>query len=405
MAEKGFMEKMKSIGPAAILAACSMGPGTVASCMLGGSVEGYNLLWLVALSGFLCAVVSLAGGRVYAVTGKTGYDLILGTMGKWITYPVFIWMALAGFFVLASEGKLMAHTTAMMFPNISPTVNDWVLLPVLVVAAAVIFSFGFKRVVQLCSIMVAVMAALFLANIFLVHIDPVGFAEGLIPALPTDKTGMLALGGIMGGSASGIVAIGYSYLVRNKGWNGVEFIGRMTRDQIVFSGIAFGVFSVGVYVTAAAVLHPQGIAVNSAIDAAQSLEPLVGSLSKWLFLLGLFGAIFTTLGALATVQGYFIADMLGIPADLNNKKFRTLIFCSILVGMLGPWLSGLPAMRYIVFAMVIFLLIGPAVLAFYLYIGNKAGVMGEHKYSWFINIVLVIAFILNCIGSAAVFMK
>lgn len=405
MAKKSFFEKMKSIGPAAILAACSMGPGTVASCMLGGSVEGYNLLWVVALSGFLCALVSLAGGKVYAVTGKTGYDLILETTGKWITYPVFIWMAFAGYFVLASEGKLLAHTTAMMFPNLNPTINDWVLLPLLVLSAAVIFSFGFKRVVQLCSVMVAVMAAMFLVNIFLVDINPAGFTKGLIPTLPSGKTGMLALGGIMGGSASGIVAIGYSYLVRNKGWNGTKYLGRMTRDQIVFSGVAFGVFSVGVYVTAAAVLHPQGIAVNSAIDAAQCLEPLVGSLSKWLFLLGLFGAIFTTLGALATVQCYFIADMLKIPADLNDKKFRTLLFCSILVGLFGPWLSGLPAMRYIVFAMVIFLLIGPAVLAFYLYIGNKARVMGQYKYTWRMNIVLIIAFILNCIGSAAVFMK
>lgn len=405
MAEQGIMDKLKAIGPAAIVAACSMGPGTVASCMLGGSVEGYSLLWLVALSGFLCAVVCLAGGKVYAITGQTGYDLIIKTTGKWVTYPVFAWMAFAGYFVLATEGKLLAHTTAMMFPNINATINDWVLLPVLVVAAAMVFSFGFKRVVQLCSIMVAVMAAMFLVNIFLVDIDPSALAKGLVPSLPADKTGMLALGGIMGGSASGIVAIGYSYLVRNKGWKGAQYIKQMTRDQIVFSGIAFGVFSVGVYVTAAAVLHPQGIAVNSAIDAAQCLEPLVGSLSKWLFLLGLFGAIFTTLGALATVQCYFIADMLGIPSDLNDKKFRALLFCSILVGLLGPWLSGLPAMRYIVFAMVIFLLIGPAVLAFYLYIGNKVSLMGEYKYTWRMNIVLVIAFILNCIGSAAVVMK
>jgi manganese transport protein len=153
------------------------------------------------------------------------------------------------------------------------------------------------------------------------------------------------------------------------------------------------------------VLHPQGIEVNTAIDAAKGLEPLVGKFSKWLFLAGLFGAIFTTLGALATIMCYMLADMIGIPPDLNNLKFKILLFCSILVGILGPFLSGLPAMKYMVLAMVIFLLAGPVVILIYLIVGNRKKIMGEYTNSWLLNIGLVIAFILNCIGSVAAVIK
>jgi len=45
-----FWKKMAVIGPAAILVSSSMGPGTIASCIMGGSHLGYKILWMVAAS-------------------------------------------------------------------------------------------------------------------------------------------------------------------------------------------------------------------------------------------------------------------------------------------------------------------------------------------------------------------
>jgi Mn2+/Fe2+ NRAMP family transporter len=402
--ETGLLKKLTMVGPAAILVASSMGPGTVASCIMGGSHLGYKILWMVVASGFLGAVVALIGGKVYAVTGKTGFQVIRDYTHPYFAYPLFAWMALAGYFVITIEGKLLGHTVSLMLPNLEGIMNT-VIVPVIILAAAVIFSFGFKWVVFLCSVMTTGMALLFLINLFVVDISFSQAAMGMVPFVPFDKTGLLAFGGIMGGSAVGTVALAYSYLVRNKGWDSPEYIPRMKLDQIFFYGVLFGIFSVGIYITGAAVLHPQGIEVNSAIDAAKGLEPLVGSLSKWLFLLGLFGAIFSTLGALATIMCYMVADMVGLPPDLNNLKFKILLFGSILVGALGPFLSGLPAMKYMVLAMVVFLLAGPAVILVYLIVGNRKSIMGEYTNSRWFNLGLIIAFILNCVGSVSAVMQ
>jgi manganese transport protein len=402
--ESSLKKQLAMIGPAAILVASSMGPGTVASCIMGGSHLGYQILWMVIASGFLGAIVSVIGGKVYAVTGKTGFRVIRDYTHPALAYPLFIWLSFAVYFVITVEGKLLGHTTALMFPSLDGAMNT-VVVPLIVIAAAIIFSFGFKRVVFLCSLMTSFMAILFLINLFVVDVSIPQAAKGLLPTMTFDKTGLMAFGGIMGGSATGVVALGYSYLVRNKGWDSPEYIPRMKVDQILFYGILFGIFSVGIYITGAAVLHPQGIEVNTAIDAAKGLEPLVGKFSKWLFLAGLFGAIFTTLGALATIMCYMLADMIGIPPDLNNLKFKILLFCSILVGILGPFLSGLPAMKYMVLAMVIFLLAGPVVILIYLIVGNRKKIMGEYTNSWLLNIGLVIAFILNSIGSVAAVIK
>ncbi|MFH1135336.1 MAG: divalent metal cation transporter [Pseudomonadota bacterium] len=400
----GLVKKLSLLGPAAILVASSMGPGTVASCIMGGSHLGYQLLWMVAASGFLGAVVCLIGGKVYAVTGKTGFRVLRDYTHPVVAYPLFIWLTLAVIFVIAIEGKLLGHTVELMFPDLKAMTNT-VIVPLLVLAAAVIFSCGFKRVAFLCSLMVFGMAALFLINLFVVDVSISEAALGLLPTVPLDKTGLMAFGGILGGSASGVVALGYSYLVRNKGWNGPEYISRMKWDQFLFYGVLFGIFSIGVYVTGAAVLHPRGIEVNTAVDAARGLEPLVGPFSKWLFLVGLFAAIFSTLGALAVIMCYMLADMVGLPPDLNNIKFKMLVFGGILVGMLGPFFGGPAAMKYIVLAMVVFLLAGPLVILVYLYVGNRRTIMGPYTNSPLMNAGLAVAFILNCIGSVAAVMK
>ena len=62
-------------------------------------------------------------------------------------------------------------------------------------------------------------------------------------------------------------------------------------------------------------------------------------------------------------------------------------------------------MKYIVLAMVVFLLAGPLVILVYLLVGNRKSVMGEQTNSALMNAGLALAFILNCIGSAAAFMK
>lgn len=152
-------------------------------------------------------------------------------------------------------------------------------------------------------------------------------------------------------------------------------------------------------------LYTRGIEVTSAIDAAKALEPLVGPFSKWIFLVGLFMSIFTTIGALATMLCYFLADMVGISPDLDDTRFKLILFISILVAILGPFLSGLPAMQYMVYAMVILLLAGPLIIGIYLYVANSNQIMGNYTNSWVFNLILFIALVLNCIGGVAAFIK
>ena len=47
---KTFLERLKEVGPGALVAAAFIGPGTVTSCSTSGASYGYTLLWAMLFS-------------------------------------------------------------------------------------------------------------------------------------------------------------------------------------------------------------------------------------------------------------------------------------------------------------------------------------------------------------------
>ncbi len=79
-----------------------------------------------------------------------------------------------------------------------------------------------------------------------------------------------------------------------------------------------------IMITAATVLKPAGVEVNSAIDMAMQLEPLLGPLAKWMFLLGFWSAAFSSFIVNAMIGGTLLADGLGLGGILwrvNGLKY------------------------------------------------------------------------------------
>lgn len=99
-----------------------------------------------------------------------------------------------------------------------------------------------------------------------------------------------------------------------------------------------------IIITSAAVLAPKRITVNSAIDMAMQLEPLLGFFAKWLFLIGLFAASFSSFLANSVLSGMFLADALGLGKTINDKWVK--IFSSILLVVCSGIAAFLIPIRY-----------------------------------------------------------
>ena len=98
-------------------------------------------------------------------------------------------------------------------------------------------------------------------------------------------------------------------------------------DTISSMGLAFGLYSVAIFLVAAAVLHPNDITIKKATDAALALQPLLGDNAMRIFMAGLWGATLSTLSPTFMAGAYFISDKMGWELNVRNNRITSYNVC------------------------------------------------------------------------------
>lgn len=382
-----FKRWLAALGPTAILASIAMGPGTIASNMGSGSKLGYSIGWLIALSA-LWAVLSLyLVGKTTAVTSLSVIEQYHKFYHKAVAIFVGVLMIVILIPVEAFTGVVVGHSLNFMFPALSPL--WWTVICFIAVVVAYFLSGGFKWVTLLCTLLVAFMTLAFLVNAIVVGPDVGKLMRGLVvPWLPSGRDGTLLFVGILGGSAGILGMLFYGYTVRNAGWR-VKDVPVMAWDNAIFVGVLFFIFSIGIYISGVALM---GKPVGRAIEAAASLEPVAGPFARWLFALGYFAATFTSGAAGAYIVGYILHDFFkwNVKGDLHRDPiFRAISTLVLASWFLGPLAANfMPPIMLLVFAMGLFNLGTPPVVALSLILGRSRRVMGEFRVGWFVTIMV-----------------
>jgi Mn2+/Fe2+ NRAMP family transporter len=145
-----------------------------------------------------------------------------------------------------------------------------------------------------------------------------------------------------------------------------------------FPGILIlGIMSAIVLICAAAVLNPQKLPVNSGSDMARVLEPLFGNYASAFFLIGLFGAAFSSLIGNASLGGTLMSDALGTGSSFNSRVVRGLIALVMIIGAVIAIVFGNLPIRLMIFAQSITILVVPFIgIALYL-IANDRSIMKD----------------------------
>ena len=128
----------------------------------------------------------------------------------------------------------------------------------------------------------------------------------------------------------------HSYTMRSREWTREDY-GLATFDVGASMLVAFGVYSLAIFLVTASVLTSADL---STVGAAQALGPLVGPSAKWLFLLGLWGAAVSTLGGNTIVPPFLLADKLGWGTTIEDGRYRGLLVAAALLSAPGAFIGG-----------------------------------------------------------------
>ncbi|MDG5819432.1 divalent metal cation transporter [Natronococcus sp. A-GB7] len=372
----GYLERL---GPTWLAGAIAAGPATMVSLLVAGASFGYTLLWVVVLSAILGTVGQYLAMRLGLLTEAGIVAVVEDHLGS-----VWAWVLVIDVVLAAGLAQLVIMKT---LADVSATIVGTAGVAALAdprlwgVTWAVILALGLAgggyRVAELgAKLLVSLVVLAFVVSAFVVPIDPTEAATGLVPSMPAGVGGAVVAAGVLGGAVHITLLTMQSYTMRARGWT--ERDRGIARFDVVSSMlVAFGIFSLAVFLVAASVLP--GVVDPATLDeiqAAQALGPVAGEYATWLFLLGLWGAAVSTLGGNTIVPPYLLADKLGWDQSVEDPRYRTALVVVALASAIGAFLEG--AFFELLVLVLAFGLVGtPFALAVILVLLNDADVVGE----------------------------
>ncbi|HNS21831.1 MAG TPA: divalent metal cation transporter [Sedimentisphaerales bacterium] len=403
----------RSIGPALITACVVFGPGSLLISSNVGATYGYELLWLLVVTGVLMGTFTTMAARVGAVGGATPCTLIAGRLGRPVAALVGLNLclicaafqfsnnlAVAAAFdslgvkrLFGDPARMTAQTESLISTGLLLAFN------LLVIGSIFALRHVYKALERIMKIMVAVILACFLVNLFLIHPDIRRILGGLIPgvpeglslALPTRTASgvqdpLVLVAGLLGTTFSVAAAFFQGNLVREKGWT-VRDYDRSIGDSIV--GVAVLTCVSAVIMTTSATLL-QGRQANDITVLATQLKPLLGPVTGVLFSVGLLAVAMNPFVINAMIGGAILADGLGKPARMSDPWSRRFTVVVLLIGMGVAMIvlhTPVEKIDAIIFGQAMTVIGNPLMAAAILWLANHRGIMGDKRNTLVVNIL------------------
>jgi manganese transport protein len=385
--------RLRNIGPAALVTAAFIGPGTVTTCTLAGAGFGYALLWALLFSVIATIVLQEMAARL-GIVARKGLGEALKMQfhsGVGRALSVLLILSAIGIGNAAYEtGNILGGALGLeaLFGEVSVfnsgdfSIRIWG--PVIgIIAFALLFLGSYKKLEKVLVALVILMSIIFLATMVFLAPHLAEILKGLfVPQIP--KGAMLTVAGLIGTTVVPYNLFLHAAVVQEK-WKDKKDLKAARRD-IWISILLGGFVSMAIVITSAVAFFGTGIDIHNAADLALQLEPVLGNWATGFIGVGLFAAGLTSAITAPLAASYATCGILGWKKDLKSKRFR--IIWMVILGI-GITLSavGLKPLPVIVFAQAANGILLPIIAIYLLWVMNDKKLLGEHRNRLPLNII------------------
>ena len=393
-----FKNRLKNIGPGALVAAAFIGPGTVTSCSTSGASYGYTLLWAMLLSVISVIIMQLMAARL-GIVSKMGLGQALRTKftGKAARILLAI-LVIAAVFVgnIAYEtgnitGSVLGVQAAI--PAADGNAGRIILIIVIaVVAFVLLWSGSYKYIENFLTALVVLMGVLFFVTAFASKPDWAGVLKGMFGfKVPSDSSWM-TIAALMGTTVVPYNIYLHASSAAKKWSDGDDVedgLANSRMDSILSIGLG-GLISMAIIICAAATLNGSGGTISNGGDMAKSLEPLLGSWATIFFGLGLFAAGISSAITAPLAAAFASTGILGWSEDLKDKKFRIFWVIVVAFGLFASIVLGKSPTEIILFAQAANAFLLPVTGILLLIVANDKKIMKEYANKTVFNVFAVL---------------
>ena len=382
----GFLRWLIILGPGLIAASAGNDAGGIATYSAAGAKYGYNLIWVMIVITVSLAVVQEMCARLGAATGRGLLDLIRERFGiGWAIFAV-------GVVLLANGGVTVSEFVGIGAAAELLGINKYIAVPLAAALLWYLVIFGsYGWVERIFLVMTLVFFAYPVAAI-MADPDVGAIAQGaLIPTLRKDPEYIYLLVGLLGTTITPFMQLFQQSSLVEKGVARRHY--GPERIDVYFGAVFANMMSIFMIIATAATLHVVGKTdIETAADAAQALEPVVGTSAKTLFAVGLLGASMLAGAVLPLATSYAISEAFGVPKGVNLDFRRARVFFSLFTALIiiGAGLALIPnisVMKLLVAVPVLNGVLLPIILVFILILVNDRRLTGELKNTRLYNVL------------------
>ena len=377
-----------AMGPGVVSAMAGNDAGGISTYSTAGADFGYATLWVIPVMCVLLMVVQMTAARMGAVTGKGFAALIRERFGIRLT-------ALA-------MGALLIGNVATTFSEFAGIASGMELFGIprlasVPVAALVVWLLvvkgSYKSVEKIFLAVSAGVRNVCRSGVF-------GWSElgdvaqaTVIPQIPADTHFVSLVIAMIGTTIAPWMMFFTQSNVVDKGITDDRQEMMLQKVDVATGTIVACLVAWFIIITTGAVLYPQGIAIDSAADAANALAPFAGEYAQILFAAGLTAASFLAACVLPLTTSFVICEAFGWEAgvDFTWKEapmFKGIFTSVIVFSAVVVLIPNLDLMGIMLTAQFINGVILPVLLVFMALIAADKRIMGSFVSKWGGKIVI-----------------
>jgi len=306
------------LGPGMLIAATGVGAGDLATGALAGGKLGTAILWAVIVGSVMKWIVNEGLARWQLATGQTWLEGCSRHFGRAFQYLFLAYLVYWTFFVSAALMSACGATFHAIFPLRDPDFDRRFYGVAHSLVALLLARFGgyalFEKVMKL---IIALMFVTVVTTAILLRPEPGELLTGLfIPTIPDlEGSGLRWMLALMGGIGGTVTIVSYGYWIREEGRSGPDQL-RICRLDLAAGYVMTGLFGIGMVILGSRLTlddtaRPARLMVLLANELESALGPW-GTVARWAFLLGAWGAVASSMLGVWQAVPYLFADLMQI---------------------------------------------------------------------------------------------
>ncbi len=373
------------LGPGIITGSVDNDAGGITTYAVAGAHYGYELIWTLIPSFLVLMIVQEMNARMGIVTGKGLADLIREQAGVRITFFIFIGLLVADIGNTTTEFAGIAGSMDMF------GISKYISVPVAGLLVWLLVVKGNYRIAERIFLLFSVSLLVYVVSAIMGKPDWQDIGRSVVrPRMDLAPQTLMAILGIVGTTIAPWMQFYMQSSVIEKGLKMRQYkytVLDITVGCVATVGVAFFIM-----VACASTLHPRGIVIREAEDAALALEPLAGAIAGHVFAFGLFIASIFSATILPLATAFYVCEAFGFEAGIDKKwreapEFYVLYTAILVLGVIIILVPGTPLITLTLWTQIINGILLPVVLVSMILLVNNKKIMGTYTNRPFQNMV------------------